>query len=285
MMLLLPGAVSAQVDSPRSVALRCDSVIRAARVDSVENKVRAYLLPSEGENIREQDRQLLLQAILTRLQVPTPLQLPVFAPGPVALRMLKRAPTSSDSVALRAPVLYGVYDFRLRRSGTVDSVRARVETLVPGFDSSVVAAIRGIAGDPVLATLSSEVKRDPLRLELRISSLPTDSHIRVRPLTVLTATFPRIAMVDAAPSPSNLAPVYPDEERADGDDGEVVVRAVVDATGVPVISTMEVIRATSPAFALSALRALAGHRYTSAHVGACGMPQVVEVPFWFSLRP
>jgi TonB family protein len=284
-MLLVPGVVSAQLDSSRSVALRCDSAIRAAHVDSVESQVRAYLLPTESENLREQERQLLLQAILTRLQVPTPLQLPVFAPGPVALRMLKPARTSSDSVALRAPVVYGVYDFRLRRGGTVDSVRARVETLVPGLDSSVVAAIRGIAGDPVLTTLSSEVKGDPMRLEFRISSLPADSRIRVRPLTVFTARFPRIALVDAEPSPSNLAPVYPDEERADGDDGEVVVRAVVDATGAPVISTMEVIRATSPAFALSALRALAGHRYAPAHVGACGVPQAVEIPFWFSLRP
>ena len=30
---------------------------------------------------------------------------------------------------------------------------------------------------------------------------------------------------------------------------------------------------------------LARYHFTPAHVGACTVPQVVLVPFWFSLRP
>ena len=78
---------------------------------------------------------------------------------------------------------------------------------------------------------------------------------------------------------------YPPEERDDGEDGQAVLRVVVGADGALIIPTVEVIRASSPAFARAALRALFGYRFTAAHAGECAVPQVVEVPFWFSLRP
>jgi TonB family protein len=78
---------------------------------------------------------------------------------------------------------------------------------------------------------------------------------------------------------------YPEEERDDGRDGEVLLRAVVDDSGSVIVSTMEVQHATSSAFALAAALAFVRYHFAPAHVDGCAVPQVVEVPFWFSLRP
>ena len=95
----------------------------------------------------------------------------------------------------------------------------------------------------------------------------------------------RSRLVDAKLTGTNPPPIYPREERDDGQDGDVMLRVIVDAAGTPRIETLEVLHATSPAFALAAARALARYHFTPAHVGACPVPQVVEIPFWFSLRP
>jgi TonB family protein len=102
---------------------------------------------------------------------------------------------------------------------------------------------------------------------------------------MFTASFPVVRLVDAKPTGVVPLPDYPEDERDEGRDGEAVLRAVVDVTGAVDISTIEVQHATSPAFALSAARTLARYHFTPAHVGRCAVPQVVEIPFWFSLRP
>ena len=122
-------------------------------------------------------------------------------------------------------------------------------------------------------------------LQLRVSTGADDSRSRVPPAEIFTATFPRVRLVDAQPSAGNPLPEYPQEERDDGRDGEVMLRVVVDERGAAVIRTLEVLHATSPTFALAAARVLARYHFAPAHVGSCPVPQVVEIPFWFSLRP
>ena len=122
-------------------------------------------------------------------------------------------------------------------------------------------------------------------LELRITTASEDTRLRVPAATVFRATFPRLRLVDAKPiQPVPLAP-YPKEERDEGGDGEVLLRVVVDGSGAPLISTLEVVHATSPSFALEAAKTLARYHFVAAHVSACTVPQVALLPFWFSLRP
>ena len=130
-----------------------------------------------------------------------------------------------------------------------------------------------------------ELDGDRASFELRVSSGAADARVRVPPFLLFTGVFPRLRAIDARPSSGNVPPPYPDEERDDGADGEAVLRVVVDIDGRAIVSTMEVLHATSPTFATAAIRALAGYRFTPAHVGACAVPQVIEIPFWFSLRP
>jgi hypothetical protein len=263
----------------------CDSVLRRAYVDSVAVTARAYLVRRDGELLVPRLRELLLERILEHFTAPTPLRLPVFGPGPARLRML-HPESLGDSLTIRAPVVYGVYDFTVRSSGAMVAIQATVPSIMPGFDERVLDAIRGLARDSAITILARTMgRRDSGRFELRVTTGPEDTRFRVPAATVFAANFPRIRLVDAKPVGANPLPVYPEEERDEGGDGEVLLRVVVDERGAPVIATLEVLHATSPAFALSAARALARYHFVPAHVGACGVPQVMELPFWFSLRP
>jgi hypothetical protein len=262
----------------------CDSVLRAARGDTVRVTARAYLLRRDGDVLSTRALSLVLESILAHFKVPTPLELPVFSAGPARLRML-RAEMPGDSLTSREPTVYGVYRFTLRQGGTVTNVGITVPSIVRGFDESVTAAITAGARDSVPARITRALNADSLALELRITTGPEDIRLRVPPVSVFTTTFPRVRLVDAKPARANPLPPYPEEERDEGADGEVLLRVVVDGSGAPLIPTLEVLRATSPAFALAAARTLARYHFTPAHVGSCTVPQVVEVPFWFSLRP
>ena len=287
--VLVPlASLDAQADTARkessvarAVGLSCDTVLRAARVDSVVTDVRAYLLRPDGEAIPPNVRAELISIFRTYLDLPSPLQLPVFGPGPARLRMLR--PERLDA-PVRAPMLYGVYAVQLRR-GLGPVVRIEIPTLAPGVDSSIVRAIHGLATDSVSSRILKSMRRDAVDLQLRLTSGAPDGRLRVPSDHVFTGTFPRVRMTDAYPNANNLAPEYPLLERVEGSDGEVLVRVVIDAEGMPVISTAEVLHSTSPLFSLSALRSLATYGFTPARVGACPVLQAIEIPFWFSLRP
>jgi hypothetical protein len=263
----------------------CDSVFRGARVDSVAVTASAYLIRRDGEFLPPRVRQLLLESILAHFKPPQPLQLPVFAPGPAPLRMLRQERLGGDSLAKHEPVLYGVYDFTILRSGTIARMVASVPTMAPDFDARVARAIEAAAADSTPAVVARALDADAIALELRISTGPADARFRVSPGTVFTASFPRLRLVDARAIGPNPLPEYPEDERDEGRDGEVLLRVIVDASGAALIPTLEVVHATSPAFALAAERTLARYHFAPAHIGSCPVSQVMEIPFWFSLKP
>ena len=263
----------------------CDSVFRAARVDSVAVTARAYLIRRDGEVLPARVRALLLESILSHFKVPQPLQLPVFTPGPAPMRMLRPERLSDDSLANREPVLYGVYDFTILRGGAITRTVASVPTMAPDFDARVADAIDAAAADTTPAVAARALGADAIALELRISTGPADARFRVPPATVFTATFPRLRLADARASAPTPLPEYPEDERDEGRDGEVLLRVIIDASGAALIPTMETVHATSPAFALAAARTLARYHFAPAHIGSCRVPQVMEIPFWFSLKP
>jgi len=275
--------VHAQPATPPNA--RCDSVLRAARVDSVDVTARAYLVRLEGAPLPPRARSVLLESILSHFTAPRPLRLPVFGAGPAPLRMLRPEHLEGDSTSNREPVLYGVYDFSILRNGAAMGVVTKIPTMTPDFDARVIAAIQGSVADSAPAMVTRALGGDVVRFELRISTGPEDSRFRVPPATVFTATFPRLRLIDAKPTGARPLAEYPEDERDDGRDGEVLLRVVIDGSGSALVPTMEVLHATSPAFALAAARTLARYHFTPARVASCTVPQVIEIPFWFSLRP
>jgi hypothetical protein len=284
---ILVGLIGASplAAQPAPRATSCDSVLRAARVDSIAVTARAYLTRGDGELLPSRVRLLLAQAILERFDPPRPLQLPVFGPGPAQLRILRRETLGGDSLTIREPVVYGAYSFTIRRTGDIGTITTMIPTLVPGFDERIAAAIRSASGDSAVAVVGHALDQDSLVLHLRIATGPEDSRLRVPPATLFVATFPRLRLVDVKPvAPLPLAQ-YPQEEVDEGRDGDVLLRTVVDGSGTPAFATLEVLHSTSGAFAVAATLAMMRYRFTPAHVGACTVPQVVLLPFWFSLRP
>ena len=63
-------------------AAACDSVLRAAAVDSLQTVVTAYLARTDGGLVPREYADLLLQDFGQRFRVPQPLRVPVLAPGP-----------------------------------------------------------------------------------------------------------------------------------------------------------------------------------------------------------
>jgi TonB family protein len=151
-------------------------------------------------------------------------------------------------------------------------------SLVRGFDSAAVEAIRaGAIANPAFSALWGE---DSMRVDISFSIDSTPGARRL-----VSATFPRMPVVDAAPLPANKAAEFPDAAKADGvDGGEVVLRFVVDRDGTPEFDTIELVRASGhPAFTRAALSALAGHRFRPAKIHGCAVAQQIDYALNFLL--
>jgi hypothetical protein len=277
------GRSAARADS----ATRCDSILSANRLDSVRVSVRGQLLRTDGGVLPTNFRTLLTQEIMIRLVLPRPLAVPTFAPGPVRLRMLRpeRALSGDRTASLREPEIYGVYRFRLSRTGSVDSVSIAIPSIAPGLDSAVIMALRVASAERTMPMFLDVLTEDTLHLQLRITSGPEEPRLRGSSQVLFQSMFPRLLVTDAVAHAGSPAAPFPDEEQTTGSDGDVLIRGVIDVDGTPLVPTLEVVHATSRAFALSALRTIVRWRFVPARVGTCPVQQVVFVPFWFSLRP
>jgi len=276
--LLVAGLqVAAAQDTAHVGTNRCDSIVAAAHVDSVDVTIgaRAFVMGGEGATLSAAQEEALIRAIVSAFAPPRPFRLSVFESGLPAMRTLKTTPTRT---ALRAPTVTGVYRFVLRGDRSVSDIVVSRVSLIPGFDSAVVGAIELTGRLKFLPQLGDDVKQ--VRIELRLS---TESMPRSYP--VLIAKFPRMPVADAAANADNPPPEYPAAERADSVEGDAVLRFIVDAWGRPVLNTVMLVRATSPGFVAAALAALPGQRFSPATIGGCSVAQIVEYPFSFLLPP
>lgn len=194
------------------------------------------------------------------------------------MRMLR--PISGDRVTtLRAPTLTGVYRFTSDANGIATNVRTIRASLTPGFDAAALSAIGHSPGTSrVFAPPDQE---DSMAVEVRIS---TDSTPGAR--RVLSAYFPRMPVIDAAPSADNPAAVLPTSAKRDSiSSGEIVLRFVVDRDGAPVLETLEIIRANARAFVRPAIAALPSQVFAPATIHGCAVAQRIDYPFVFDVTP
>lgn len=254
-----------------SASTQCDSIVAAARVDSVPVTFWADVVTSNGVLAGAQ-RQLLLFGFLDSLTLPQPFRLAVFASGAPATRALRRIGSSEPE--LRRPTVTGVYEFT---TAPADSQRVRVvglhimrPSLVPGLDSAVVRAL-------ATANIAADTG---MRVQLRFTTEATPGG---EPL--VSSSFPRLPVVDAAPLSTNPVPEYPDSAAASGETDEVVLRFVVDRDGLPVTRTAEIVRAADPELLRAAVPLLPDLRFHPATVAGCPVAQVIDYPFSFVPPP
>lgn len=258
----------------------CDSIVRAATVDSVPTIVSAYLVRTDGGVTSREYADLLLQEFAQRFRVPQPLRLQVLAPGPASLRAL--APERRSATAPRELHLLGVYDFDASADGGAGRIRVRVTSLAPSFDSAVVATLDAIGRDHAMPLSPGAASSDTTPLRLSITSgAPEPGRARA----IFRTMLPRVAAADAAAARDNPEPEYPVVERALGMDGYVLFQLVVSDEGRVEPGTVEILQATSGAFMHAAISMLDSLRFTPARVGPCPVPQVYRMPVRFVAKP
>jgi hypothetical protein len=268
-LVLGAGQLAAQV----SDTSRCDSIVAAAKVDTQVVAIWVSAKRMDQWPFLPGQANVIATAVATTFVAPTPFRLTVFS-GPVRPRFLRRVDT--DTIPeLRAPTLTGIYRYVTTRTKAVARREVIRASLVPGFDAAALEAIESASALKEFAYLPET--QESMVVEIRFD---LDSTAGARRLVL--ATFPRMRVVDAEPLRDNPRPAFPPEEQADTAlTREVVLRFVVDRTGSPALETVELVRASSLAFAREALDVLPKQRFTPARINGCPVAQVVLYPFTF----
>jgi TonB family protein len=269
-MLVVSRSVRAQATVDTA---NCEKIVSAAQVDSTT--VGLYVSArGVNEDLSAEDARRLELAVGAVFMAPTPLRLSVFTgPGRLHILRLLGGDTTAD---LRAPTITSTTRLMTVRGDTGIRMTLLRRSLVIGFDSAVISAIR-LSSVLLRGMLVPQDGADSLRVDIRVS---TDSLEGER---LGSANFPRLPVVDAMPlSAPPLA--FPAEAKADSlDRGEVVLRMVINRDGIPDPSTVEVVRASAVSFVRAALQALPKQRFRPAKVKGCPVAQEIDFPFAFVL--
>ena len=267
-------AVSTRAQRPDSTL--CDSIVFAARRDSVRTALYVNVISIDAET-SDEHRRVMATAIGTAFVAPRPFRLSVFS-GPAQMRTFRRM--GADTLTeLRAPSVTGIYRFSSTRNDSTSRPEVIRASLIPGFDTAALDAIRSalrlagaFAPPPGMASM---------QLEVRIASDSTPGALKM-----VEAFFPRMPVVDAVPFADNPPAKMP---MAAGDDStrrfDVMLRFVVDRAGLPALEAIEVIRGSSLSYVREAFIALPKQRFTPARVNGCAVAQVVSYPFAFVWPP
>lgn len=272
---VLSAAATARSQRPPADTARCDSIVAAARADSVPAAIFIAVRRIDGAALPPEQAQVIGEYIHAAFVPPRPFRLTTFA-GPPRMRALR--PVASDTATqLRAPTITGVYRFSASRVSSPIRPRAIRASQVPGFDSAAIAAIIDMGRSP--GVLVPPADDDSMSVDVRVS---TDSSVDAR--RMISATFPRMPVMDAVPRRDNPPAEFPEDEKADSvTAGEAVLRFVVDRTGLPNLATIELVRATSLSFARAAIMALPLQRFAPATIRGCPVAQAIDYSFSFVL--
>ncbi|HEY4219520.1 MAG TPA: energy transducer TonB [Gemmatimonadaceae bacterium] len=267
-----PRRVTAQTASANPA--HCDSVVSTARADSVSAGLFVSVQRLDGALDGARAAAIASQ-IGSMFVAPKPFPLTVFS-GPVVMRVLSVF-NADTAGTLRAPSVIGVYRFATAASGALRGVTTVRASLMPGFDSAAASAVGAAATLP--GGLFASSSADSMVADLRIASDSLPGALRL-----VKTYFPRMPVVDAKPHRGNPAPAFPDDERRDSvETGEVMLRFVVSQSGTPLLSTVEVMRATSESFYRAAVVALPNQAFDPATIHGCPVAQAVDYPFTFVL--
>jgi len=267
------GRVAAQ-RAPDST--RCDSIVgsRAAIVDSTSTAIFIFIEQTDYDWLAV-DRGRMETRILRGFSAPRPFRLSVFE-GPSLVGGL-RISSPTDSTGVRREVsIHGTYRIELSRAGPMNGPVVVRASLLPGFDSAMVRAIR-------TASLMTNALNPPFggswHLQIRVSTDSLDDSRRLA-----EGMFP-VMLVHDASSLTRRQLSFPEAARADDlDHGEAVLRFVVDRDGKAALETVEVVRASASVFARAAIVALSDQTFHPATIRGCPVAQVIEFPFIFDDR-
>lgn len=213
----------------------------------------------------------LVQEIGSRVVLPTPMAFPSFNfPPPLRDERVRR---------LRGyPGLHALFALTLDTSGIGGELL--VSSSNPAFDSAILAAVAALDSARAIPTLPDELTREPLRLQLVITTDLSDSNGE----TLLAARVPLIEFTSmAAPLRTSRPPRYPDDLRKANVEGQVIVRFGIDASGRTTMGSIMILHASDHRFAQAVIDYLGTARFEPARIGDCPVSVLTQQPFHFTL--
>jgi TonB family protein len=262
--------IAAQSGAQLPIGAACDSVIAAAKVDDTPAGIFLSAHEVSGTAPESQLRRIVVN-VGNEFVPPRPFKLRVFT-GPSLVPGL-RAIGSDTARVVRALTVTAIYRVVVQGGDSVPKVLVIRRSMVDGFDSAAVSAIRGSSSVPGLFVASTG---SPMTLDVAFTS---DSLVDSQRL--FTASFPRMPVTDARPL-ADVAPAkYPEEAAGDSVRASVLLRFVVSADGLVEPATVEVVRPAPMVFLKAAYESLSQYRFAPATVNGCAVAQQVDYPFAF----
>lgn len=281
--VLMFGAVSCivanGVATAQTPAAECTTKLTAAAADSQVLQLQLLVRPFDTtQHLAVRHQGMIGEGVRQFLVMPRVLSLDVYQ------HMNKDA----------WPTITGVYRTTLDRNGRFTQTRTVGGTRNRGLDSAIVAAIVALDTAQLLPPPDSATMGDAESIDLRILVVPGrvfSTQLKTPPATsegVTALVHLRVPIRGASgapyPKPGNPRPLYPSALREARMQGETLFQFVVDANGVPDLSTAQVIRATAPQFAQAVLDVLPKLRFDPLLVEGCPVGALVQMPFQFSLK-
>ena len=131
--------------------------------------------------------------------------------------------------------------------------------------------------------LPDYVRGDSLVMRVRLGQSPPRGATAL-PLVAMVVPYVRLDRPASQIPRAGRPPQYPDVARVQNIEEKLLVQFIVTAEGRADMSTVRFLRASYRDFAEAVLHALPTFRFKPAEVGGCPVPQVVQMPFEFSLR-
>lgn len=271
---VVPALAAQDTSAARASDVRCDSIVARARADTITSGLFLAVKRVDGGELATAQITDMLLITGAAFVPPTPFRLTVFS-GPALTPSFRRISTSTQPV-LRSPTLTGGYRVKVGTGGSFASLETIRASLMPGFDSAAVNAIRAAGDTKGLFAPRDGTPSATIDFRFATDSMGGPGWTVQR---LVTTIFPRMPVTDATVQPGSGNADLPQTERREGLPTETVLRFVVDRTGEPIMETMEIVRGSSIDFVRAALTALSKQRFVPARIQGCAVAQLVEFPF------
>ena len=252
-----------------SAKVACDSVIAAAKIDLVSSGIFLSVQELAGTAPDAQLHRIVVN-VANYVVPPRPFKLNVFM-GPSLVRGLRAV--GADTARARTVTVTGIYRVTVKGGDSVPQVVVVRRSLVDGFDSAAVHAIR--AASSVSGVFAASTG-SPLTVALGFSSDSLPGAQRL-----FSGDFPRMPVKDAVPRPDNPPAAYPRDSTTSAGPTSVMLRFVVGPDGMVEPGTVELGRVAPLPFIKAAFESLNRQRFAPATVNGCPVAQQVDYPFAF----
>lgn len=201
----------------------------------------------------------------------------------IAPRLLHLYVSPQDAGPPPCPWLDAQLEVVVARGGRARGVRLASRSDALELNPALLDAVSRADSAGALGPLPDYVGRDSLVMRIRLGQRPLRGATAL-PLVAMAVPYVRLDRPASQIPRAGRPPQYPEIAGAHGVEEKLLVQFIVTEEGRADMSSVRFLRVTYRDFAEAVLRALPTFRFEPAEVGGCPAPQVVQMPFEFSLR-